>query len=88
MEDASNLISKRSLHWDLSGIYPGLVMRIGPTLANGVLEFVMDPRIKDRTYHHQPQGELSTGTSFLSIYQSIRTKTFCSSCALLVPSIE
>ncbi|KAI5645727.1 hypothetical protein NE865_02394 [Phthorimaea operculella] len=62
MEDASNLISKRSLHWDLSGVYPGLVMRIGPTLANGVLEFVMDPRIKDRSSaYHQPHGELSTG---------------------------
>ncbi|XP_004926136.1 uncharacterized protein LOC101744363 [Bombyx mori] len=61
MEDASNLISKRSLHWDLSAMYPGLVMRIGPTLANGVLEFVMDPRVKDRAYQHQAQGELSTG---------------------------
>lgn len=59
MEDAGNLISKRSLHWDLGTFYPGLVMRIGPTLANGVLEFVIDPRIKDRTYHQQ--GELSTG---------------------------
>ncbi|XP_072935186.1 uncharacterized protein Osi10a isoform X2 [Epargyreus clarus] len=60
MEDASNLISRRSLHWDLSGFYPGLVMRIGPTLANGVLEFVMDPRFKDRSYH-QSSGEISTG---------------------------
>ncbi|XP_063629848.1 uncharacterized protein LOC134801246 [Cydia splendana] len=61
MEDASNLISKRSLHWDLSGLYPGLVMRIGPTLANGILEFVMDPRVKDRSYNHQQHGEMSTG---------------------------
>ncbi|XP_026754402.2 uncharacterized protein LOC113514512 [Galleria mellonella] len=60
MEDASNLISKRSLHWDLSTLYPGLVMRIGPTLANGVLEFVMDPRVKDRAYHQHPH-EVSTG---------------------------
>ncbi|XP_026492481.2 uncharacterized protein Osi10a [Vanessa tameamea] len=59
MEDASNLISKRSLHWDLGTFYPGLVMRIGPTLANGILEFVIDPRIKDRTYHQQ--GEVTTG---------------------------
>ncbi|XP_063834619.1 uncharacterized protein LOC135083802 isoform X1 [Ostrinia nubilalis] len=60
MEDASNLISKRSLYWDLSSLYPGLAMRVGPTLANGVLEFVMDPRIKDRTYHQQPH-EMTTG---------------------------
>ncbi|XP_013185009.1 uncharacterized protein LOC106130659 [Amyelois transitella] len=60
MEDASNLISKRSLLWDLSALYPGLVMRVGPTLANGVLEFVMDPRVKDRAYHQHPH-EVSTG---------------------------
>ncbi|XP_030034238.2 uncharacterized protein LOC115450377 [Manduca sexta] len=60
IEDASHLISKRSLQWDMTGLYPGLVMRIGPTLANGVLEFVVDQRIKDRAYH-QPYGELSTG---------------------------
>lgn len=35
-------------------------MRIGPTLANGVLEFVMDPRVKDRSSYQQP-GEVSTG---------------------------
>ncbi|KAJ8715396.1 hypothetical protein PYW07_009878 [Mythimna separata] len=60
LEDAGNLISKRSLHWDLSTFYPGLVMRIGPTLANGVLEFVMDPRVKDRSSYQQP-AEVSTG---------------------------
>ncbi|CAH2059504.1 unnamed protein product, partial [Iphiclides podalirius] len=59
MEDASDLISKRSLHWDMSSLYPGLVMRIGPTLANGVLEFVVDPKVKDRTY--QNSGEITTG---------------------------
>lgn len=61
LEDAGNLISKRSLHWDLSNYYPGLVMRIGPTLANGVLEFVMDPRIKDRSSYQHP-AEVSIGT--------------------------
>ncbi|KAF9819272.1 hypothetical protein SFRURICE_000263 [Spodoptera frugiperda] len=60
LEDAGNLISKRSLHWDLSTLYPGLIMRIGPTLANGVLEFVVDPRVKDRSGYQQP-GEVSTG---------------------------
>lgn len=61
MEDASDLISKRSLHWDMSSLYPGLAMRIGPTLANGVLEFVVDPRMKDRAY--QNNGEITTGKS-------------------------
>ncbi|XP_034837102.1 uncharacterized protein Osi10a [Maniola hyperantus] len=58
IEDASGLISKRSLHWDLGKLYPGLSMRIGPTLANGVLEFVMDPRVKDRSYQ---LGQMTTG---------------------------
>ncbi|XP_052744882.1 urease accessory protein UreE [Bicyclus anynana] len=58
IEDASGLISKRSLRWDLGRFYPGLVMRIGPTLANGVLEFVIDPRAKDRSFQH---GKLTTG---------------------------
>ncbi|CAH2268234.1 jg22293 [Pararge aegeria aegeria] len=58
IEDASSLISKRSLHWDLGKFYPGLVMRIGPTLANGILEFVIDPRAKDRSFVH---GKMTTG---------------------------
>lgn len=65
LEDAGNLIAKRSLHWDLSGLYPGLVMKIGPTLSNGVLEFVMDPRVKDRAY--QQPSEVSTGKSTMQL---------------------
>ncbi|XP_032523671.2 uncharacterized protein LOC116774991 [Danaus plexippus] len=58
MEEASSLISKRSLHWDLGVVYPGLVLRIGPTLANGILEFIIDPKVKERSYHSQ--GEMTT----------------------------
>ncbi|XP_045780277.1 uncharacterized protein LOC123877518 [Maniola jurtina] len=58
IEDASGLISKRSLHWDLGKVYPGLAMKVGPTLANGVLEFVLDPRVKDRSYQ---LGQMTTG---------------------------
>lgn len=49
-------------------------MRIAPTLANGVLEFVMDPRIKDRTY--QQPTEVSTGMSLDEAINHINT-VFC-----------
>ncbi|XP_055523596.1 uncharacterized protein LOC129717603 [Wyeomyia smithii] len=44
LENAGALISQRQLQWDMGIIYPGLKLKIGPTLgASGVLEFVMDP---------------------------------------------
>ncbi|XP_062703019.1 uncharacterized protein LOC109411182 [Aedes albopictus] len=44
LENAGAVISQRQLMWDMGIIYPGLKLKIGPTLgANGVLEFVMDP---------------------------------------------
>ncbi|XP_044727546.1 uncharacterized protein LOC123291247 [Chrysoperla carnea] len=37
-------LSQRSMHWDMSTIYPGLGLRLGPSYgASGVLEFVLDP---------------------------------------------
>lgn len=46
IEAASRLMERRNLRWDLGNWYPGLEMRVGPTLnANGVLEFVMDERV-------------------------------------------
>lgn len=44
------------MQWDMSTLQPGLSMRIGPTLTeNGVLEFVLDPRIRDREIiDHEP----------------------------------
>lgn len=51
-------------------LYPGLVMRIGPTLANGVLEFVMDPRVKDRSYG-QPHGHGTLTTGKIKLRKSV-----------------
>lgn len=43
LEAAAELVGKRSLRWDMSVIYPGLFMKIGPTINGaGVLEFVME----------------------------------------------
>ena len=42
---ASRLMERRNMKWDLGNLYPGLQMRVGPTLnGNGMLEFVMDER--------------------------------------------
>ena len=43
LEATAELVGKRSLRWDMSVIYPGLFMKIGPTINGaGVLEFVME----------------------------------------------
>lgn len=43
LEATAELVGKRSLRWDMSVIYPGLFMKIGPTINGaGILEFVME----------------------------------------------
>lgn len=45
IDSAAAYLSARSLRWDMSGLYPGLIMRVGPTLSgSGWLEFVLEPR--------------------------------------------
>lgn len=47
IEAASSLLSRRTFCWDLSILYPGLQMRIGPTFTGrGIIDFIMDPRRK------------------------------------------
>lgn len=61
LENAGAVISQRQLQWDMAIIYPGLKLKVGPTLgANGVLEFVLDPSAAndERTFH---EHEKSTG---------------------------
>ncbi|XP_034949798.1 uncharacterized protein Osi10a [Chelonus insularis] len=42
---AARLMERRNLKWDLSNLYPGLQMRVGPALnGNGMLEFIVDER--------------------------------------------
>ncbi|XP_055585980.1 uncharacterized protein LOC129738745 [Uranotaenia lowii] len=56
LENAGAMISQRQLMWDMGIIYPGLKLKIGPTLgANGVLEFVMDPGVlnDERSFHEE-----------------------------------
>lgn len=54
IDSAAAYLSARSLRWDMSGLYPGLVMRVGPTLSgSGWLEFVLEPR---RIYNNRELG--------------------------------
>lgn len=42
---AARLMERRNFKWDLSNMYPGLLMRVGPMLnGNGILEFAVDER--------------------------------------------
>jgi len=52
-------MSERSIAWDMSRLFPGLQLRVGPSIAGGLMEFVMDPRSQyDERSHVQ---EESTG---------------------------
>lgn len=46
LKAAATLMERRNIKWNLSNLYPGLQMRVGPMLnGNGVLEFVLDERL-------------------------------------------
>ncbi|KAG5671897.1 hypothetical protein PVAND_002066 [Polypedilum vanderplanki] len=43
LENAGLAVSSRSVQWDMSRLYPGLQLRIGPGVNGGLLEFIVDP---------------------------------------------
>ncbi|XP_058443898.1 uncharacterized protein LOC131425767 [Malaya genurostris] len=56
LENAGAMISQRQLLWDMGIIYPGLKLKLGPSLgAAGVLEFVLDPSTRngERSYFEE-----------------------------------
>lgn len=59
VQAAARLMERRNLQWDLSNLYPGLQMKVGPMLnGNGVLEFVVDERFNGYTDRQLGTGEL------------------------------
>lgn len=57
LENAGAVFSQRTLQWDMSGLYPGLAMKIGPSHGTtGLLEFVMTPNgvENDRSTYDEP----------------------------------
>ncbi|XP_035890543.1 uncharacterized protein LOC118502423 [Anopheles stephensi] len=48
LENAGAVMAQRQLLWDMGIIYPGLKLRLGPTIgAAGLLEFVLDPSVQN-----------------------------------------
>jgi hypothetical protein len=60
LENAGLVMSHRSLQWDMTRIYPGLQLRIGPSINGGLLEFVVDPTAQNDERSYLLQEE-STG---------------------------
>nr|KAF7434939.1 hypothetical protein H0235_003130 [Vespula pensylvanica] len=72
---AVKLIERRGMKWDLDYLYPGLQMRVGPTLnANGVLEFVLNER--PPSYVDRQSGTDLRFESWLT--QQLLSRTTCS----------
>ncbi|XP_073820274.1 osiris 10a [Musca autumnalis] len=52
LENAGAVFSQRSLEWHMDAIYPGLMLKIGPSAdRNSVAEFVIDPTIDERNFN-------------------------------------
>lgn len=43
LENAGAVMGERTLQWDMSRVFPGLQLRVGPSISGGLLEFIMDP---------------------------------------------
>lgn len=50
-------MGERSLQWDMSRLVPGLQLRVGPSIAGGVMEFVIDPTSQYDERSHAFQEE-------------------------------
>ncbi|XP_061401450.1 uncharacterized protein LOC133337215 [Musca vetustissima] len=52
LENAGAVFSQRSLEWHMDALYPGLMLKIGPSAdKNSVAEFVLDPTIDERNFN-------------------------------------
>lgn len=52
MDSVGQVFSRRSLRWDMGYVYPGLMMRVAPSVSpGGTLEFVMDPHREALSQH-------------------------------------
>lgn len=72
VDTIGHVMSQRALRWDMSTIYPGLMMTVTPS-ANGVLEFIMDP-------HQESLDQLKTvkeiGTSEYDTCSQLKVQCF------------
>lgn len=67
LENAGAVMAQRQLLWDMGIIYPGLKLKLGPTIgAAGLLEFVLDPSVQND--ERSLFEEKSTGKYISSTY--------------------
>ena len=66
LENAGLAVSHRSLQYDMGRLYPGLQLRIGPTMNGGMLEFIVDPESQYDERSHLVHEE-STGNKIFLI---------------------
>lgn len=62
LENAGIMMGQRTLKINMKKIYPGLYMRIGPTIGGntaqlGIVEFIMDQNRSDRIYQPESTGK-------------------------------
>lgn len=64
LENAGAVMGERTLQWDMSRVFPGLQLRVGPSISGGLMEFVMDPstHYDERTsmFPEESTGELNS----------------------------
>lgn len=55
-------MGERSLQWDMSRVFPGLQLRVGPSVSGGLMEFVMDPSVqydeRSTVFQEESTGEI------------------------------
>lgn len=61
-------MGERTLQWDMSRVFPGLQMRVGPSMHGGLLEFVIDPtsQYDERSHEYQEEGTGMNTTNSLN----------------------
>lgn len=65
LENAGLAVSHRNLQYDMSRLYPGLQLRIGPTMNGGLMEFIVDPESQyDERSHLLHEESTGNKTSF------------------------
>lgn len=65
----TRLIERRNFKWNMGHLYPGLLMRVGPTLTgDGLLEFVVDERLHHYNSRNVGAGWLSRSCSIYMPY--------------------
>lgn len=66
LDSATHVFSSRSMSWDMEFLYPGLSMRVAPSVSpGGVLEFAVDPHRE--ALIQQSLKESSTGKLTLTL---------------------